>query len=381
MDAGAVRLVAEIDDIKLVDQHVHRVLPGPIAPAEFELLLTESDQPAPAGTSQFDSQLGFAVRRWCCPVLGLAMLASDAAYLQRRNSTAATPALLSAAGCSHLLVDTGFAAPGSLRPDEMAAMSGAVAREVVRLESVAEDLAASGCTASAFPGAFREELWRRCAEAVATKSIIAYRHGLDFDPARPGAAEVTAAAGQWLRAVEAHGNIRLTDPVLLRHLLWAAAERGLPIQLHTGFGDPDLDLRRADPLLAREFLASCGVPVVLLHCYPYHRQAGYLAQAYPSVYVDLGLTLNYTGARAPAVLAETLELAPFGKLLYSSDGYGLPELVYLGARVWRNAMTQVLGEWVAAGQWSERDAVRIATMIGAGNAARLYGLSGPTAIA
>lgn len=375
MDAETVRLRATVDELRLVDQHVHRVLAGPVTPAEFELLLTESDQPAPEGTSQFDSQLGFAVRRWCGPVLGLAPLASAAAYLQHRNSGAAAAALLSAAGCSHLLVDTGFAAPGALRLDEMEYLSGSVVREVVRLEAVAEDLATAGCTASAFAGAFREELWRRCADAVATKSIVAYRHGLDFDPARPSDAEVTTAAGRWLRAVEAHGNVRLTDPVLLRHVLWTAAERGLPIQLHTGFGDPDLDLRRADPLLARGFVASCGVPVVLLHCYPFHRQAGYLAQAYPNVYADLGLTLNYVGARAPAVLAETLELAPFGKLLYSSDAYGLPELVFLGARVWRNAMAEVLGGWVAAGQWSEADAVRIATMIGSGNAVRLYGLA------
>jgi uncharacterized protein len=378
MDADPVRLRAVIDELKLVDQHLHQVRPGPVDPAGFEFLLTESDRPAPAGTSQFDSQLGFAVRRWCGPVLGLHPFTSAAAYLEHRDAGAATAALLSRAGCSHLLVDTGFAAPGSLRLADMAALSGATVQEVVRLEEVAEDLARSGCTASAFAGAFRDALWRRCADAVATKSIVAYRHGLDFDPARPGNGEVTAAAGRWLQAVEAHGNVRLTDPVLLRHLLWTAAERGLPIQLHTGFGDPDLALQRADPLLARDFLASCGVPVVLLHCYPYHRQAGYLAQAFPNVYADLGLTLNYVGARAPAVLAETLELAPFGKLLYSSDAYGLPELVYLGARLWRNAMTEVLGGWVTSGQWSDADAVRVAAMIGAGNAARLYGLAATT---
>ena len=36
----------------------------------------------------------------------------------------------------------------------------------------------------------------------------------------------------------------LTDPCLLRHLLWTAVdvarERGLPVQFHAGFGDPDL---------------------------------------------------------------------------------------------------------------------------------------------
>jgi uncharacterized protein len=77
------------------------------------------------------------------------------------------------------------------------------------------------------------------------------------------------------------------------------------------------------------------------------------------------------------VLAETLELAPFGKVLYSSDAASLPELVYLGARLWRQAMTKVLGSWVAAGLWTEPDALRVAGLIGAANAARVYRLADP----
>jgi uncharacterized protein len=371
-----VRLPEAIEDLRLVDQHLHPVLPGRLDRQDFEQYLTESDRPALPGTTRFDSQLGFAVRRWCAPALGIDPSAEPDAYLEHRNKvTGSRLGLLSAANCSHLLVDTGYAAPGSVGLAELAALSGAEVREVVRLEAVAEDLAASGCTATEFAGRYRELLAQRTAEAAAVKSIVAYRHGLDFDPARPDRAEVTAAAGHWLRM----GNGRLTDPVLLRFVLWSGVDRGLPIQLHTGFGDPDLDLRRADPLLARDFLAAAddaGVPVVLLHCYPYHRQAAWLAQAYPHVYVDLGLAINYAGAGGPALLAQTLELAPFAQVLYSSDAFGLPELVYLGARLWRTAMSDVLGGWVAAGHWTKPDAIRVAAMIGAGSATRLYSLSG-----
>jgi uncharacterized protein len=377
-----VNLAAAIEQIALVDHHVHSVLPGPLAAPEFELLMTESDRPAPAGTTQFDSQLGFAVRRWCGPVLGLDPAATTPeAYLAHRNlpGTGSAQRLLSAAHCASMLVDTGYAAPGSLSLAQLSELSGAAVSEVVRLETVAEDIALAGCTAAGFAAGYRDELQRRTAAAVAVKSIVAYRHGLDFDPARPGKREVTAAAGRWLTAVQASGRARVTDPVLLRELLWAGLDRGLPVQIHTGFGDPDVDLHRADPALAKEFLArasDAGVPVMLLHCYPYHRQAGWLAQAYPHVYLDLGLTMNYVGARAAAVLAETLELAPFGKVLYSSDAASLPELVYLGARLWRQAMTEVLGSWVAAGMWTEPDAIRVAGLIGAGNSARVYGLAG-----
>ena len=379
-----------VEEIRLVDHHVHSVLPGPLPAPEFELLLTESGVPGPAGTSRLDSQIGFAVRRWCGPVLGLGPSATAADYLSKRNSlpgTGPADALLPAAHCSYLLVDTGFTAPGAASLAELGELARSEVREVVRLESVAEDLAgvvstsssshggSYGGSAAGFGTALRELLWQRSANAVGLKSIVAYRYGMDFAPARPSAAEVTAAAGQWLRTVEATGRVRLTDPVLLREVLWAGVERALPIQFHTGFGDADLDLRRADPLLARDFVASCGVPVVLLHCYPFHRQAAYLAHVYPNVYFDLGLALNYAGARAAAVLAEALELAPFGQVLYSSDAYGLPELIYLGARLWREAVVEVLGGFAKAGQWTESDAIRIAGLIGAATAARLYGLS------
>jgi len=101
---------------------------------------------------------------------------------------------------------------------------------------------------------------------VAFKSIIAYRHGLDVDPRPPSRAEVTRAADRWL------GRGRLDDVVLLRYLLWEALARGLPLQLHTGFGDPDENVRRCDPALLTEFLrasAGTGSPVLLPHCYPY----------------------------------------------------------------------------------------------------------------
>jgi uncharacterized protein len=376
-----VGLAEEINELRLIDHHVHSVLPGPVGQARFELLCTESDRPAPAGVSQLDSQLGFAIRRWCGQALGLdpgAVSAQD--YLAHRNSLPgghAARLLLRAAGCSHLLVDTGFTAPGSLTLDQLADVSGAEVAEVVRLEAVAEQVALTVPAATDFAARFAEALWQRSATAIAVKSIIAYRSGLDFDPARPADREVTEAAGRWLAAVADTGEARLTDQVLLRHVLWTGVDRGLPVQLHTGFGDPDLRLHRADPALATDFLAltsDTGTPVVLLHCYPYHRQAGYLAQAYAHVYFDIGLALNYTGARAAAIVAEALELAPFGKLLYSSDAYGLPELVCLGAVLWRHAITEVLGGWVADGHWTEPDASRVASMIGRANAARLYRL-------
>jgi predicted TIM-barrel fold metal-dependent hydrolase len=376
-------LDAAISELSLIDHHVHQALAEPLARTGFEQLITEGDRPAAPGTTQFDSQVGFAIRRWCAPLLDLEPFAAPAEYLERRAQLGAREVarrLLRGAGIGRFFIDTGFEAPGSLSLAEMGEVSGARIDEVVRLEAVAEQLATSGCGASEFAARFRDALWDRSAGAVGLKSIVAYRFGLDFDPEPPSAVEVTAAAGRWLSEADRTGQVRLTDQVLLRHLLWTGAQRGLPLQLHTGFGDRDLDLHRADPLLTAGFLERVeplGAPVMLLHCYPFHRHAGALAQIFPHVYFDVGLALHYTGARADAIVAEALELAPFAKILFSSDAYGPPELHYLGAQRWRRATTRVLGGWVDAGDWSQDDAIRVASMIAGQNAASAYRLTGP----
>ena len=374
-------LAHAVGNIALVDHHAHPVLGSNLSRAIFEELITESDRAAPTGTTRFDSQLGIAVRRWCAPVLGLPPDTSPDEYLARRAELGpdeATRLLLRASGTACFLVDTGYVLDGMLGLEPMAEAAGAGVAEIVRLERVAEQAIVAGdATADGFADQFRAALWDQAAGACGVKSIIGYRFGLDFDPAPPTAAEVAEAAGRWLGEIEQGGTIRITDPALLRHLLWTGVERGLPVQVHTGFGDPDADLRRCNPLYLRAFLERSepsGVPIMLLHCYPYHREAGALAQAYPHVYLDVGLALNHVGARASAVVAESLELAPFSKVLFSSDAFGPAELHYLGALQWRRATAATLGAWVESGDWGGADAARVAGMIGADNARRVYRL-------
>jgi uncharacterized protein len=366
-----------ISSMELVDAHCHRVLEGPVDAAGFELAATEATRPAPPGVSHLDGAVGLAIRRWCAPVLGLDGGAPIDQYLARRSALGApevTRRLLGAAGLSHLLVDTGPAASGLMPTDALAGLAGAEVRQVVRLEDLAHALAARGVAAAELAPAYVEELAKATRDAVAVKSIVAYRHGLRVDPRRPDPVEVHEAARRWM-AGPALG--RLDDPVLERFVLWCGVDRGLPLQVHTGFGDRDLALAESDPALLQPFLEAVeptGTPVVLLHCYPYHRHAGWLAQVFPNVYVDVGLTVAQVGARADAVLAELFELAPFGKLLFSSDGYQLPELYLVGAAQFRHSLTGLLEGWVAAGVMRADEAERLAVALGSGNAKRLYNL-------
>jgi uncharacterized protein len=364
----------------LIDHHCHGVVTAALDGPGVESLLSEAAWPAPPGTSAFDSQLGFAVRRWCAPVLGLQPSVPAAVYLQRRSELGpeeVSRRLLQAAGVEAWLVDSGYQTDQVLTPPRLAQASGASAYEVVRLEAVAEQVALGGVSAAGYGARFAEALAAAARGAVGLKSIAAYRYGLDFDPSRPSAGQIVASADRWLRAIDSDPAARLEDPVLLRHAIWTGVDLGLPLQFHVGFGDPDVRLHRADPSLLHDFLLATraiGTPIMLLHCYPYHRQAGYLAHVFPHVYMDVGEALNHVGARAPAVLAEALELTPFHKMLYSSDAFGLPELHYLGAAGFRRDLARVTGAFVADGAWSAADAERVAELVGTANARRVYRL-------
>src|SRR5581483_8890378 len=89
------------------------------------------------------------------------------------------------------------------------------------------------------------------------KTIVAYRAGLALG--RPDR-RAAAAAYPALRAAALAGRTRLTSRPLLDYFLGqafaAAGRQGLPVQVHTGFGDADLDLLQANPLLLRPALEA-----------------------------------------------------------------------------------------------------------------------------
>jgi predicted TIM-barrel fold metal-dependent hydrolase len=370
-----------VESILLVDHHVHGALKATLTREQFEEAMTESDRARRPGTTNFDTQLGLAIRRWCAPLLDLDAFSDPETYLQRRDALGADEVnrrLLRAAHLDTVLVDTGFAAKNLLDVDEMREVSGAHSYEVVRLEEVAEDLVRSGTTAEGFGDAFRSALQQRLSSgAVATKSIAAYRYGLDVPHERPPESDVALAMGRWLAEIEKSKTVRIDDPVLLSFLLWSGIDAKLPLQIHTGYGDTDLDIIRSNPAHLTDFLRAAeplGTAVVLLHCYPYQREAGYLAQMFPNVYFDIGEGISHSGVQSRQLIAESFEIAPFYKQLYSSDAWGLAEFHLLGARLWRNGVSELLSRWVDDGQCSQADATQIATKVGRQNAIDLYRL-------
>ncbi|MDQ6840749.1 MAG: amidohydrolase family protein [Actinomycetota bacterium] len=383
-------LGALVDALDLVDHHCHAVVGHDLDRPAFELLVGEADRPAPVGCSALDTSLGLALRAWCAPLLDLPFGVDAGRYVERRVELGADEvnARMLAGGARQLLVDTGYRADELASPAQLARWADGTVHEIARLETMGEAVAASlvrsgsgngagGGRADAYADRLSEAMAERTA-AVGWKSIAAYRGGLELDWRRPTPAEVRAAAAEWLSAGPTDGPggavWRMEHPVLIRHGVWTAVDNGRPVQFHTGFGDTDSLLLRANPAhLSGLIAATAGVatPIMLLHCWPYHREAGYLANVWPHVHLDVGEALPHVGRRGAAVLAEVLELAPWHKLLYSSDAFGLAELYHLGATTHRRALTSVLEPLATMGfEWEELS--RLATLVTSGNARRVY---------
>ena len=260
--------------------------------------------------------------------------------------------LLAATGTDWLLLDDGFP-PRDLAhgPERMAELAGCRAAPVLRIERVAED----ALTTTRRLDDVRERLRAEVAGArrggySALKTIAAYRSGLDVRPPSVEAAQ-DAIGGT---------GARLEAKPLIDLLLWDALEANaredpLPVQVHAGFGDADLLLPASNPAHLKALIeAFRDTPFVILHAYPYVREAGWLAHVYANVSFDLSLTIPYV-ARPGEMVRQALELAPVSKLLYASDAARAPELYFLAAGRWRAALAEVLPELVPAA-WAEEAA-------------------------
>jgi predicted TIM-barrel fold metal-dependent hydrolase len=177
------------------------------------------------------------------------------------------------------------------------------------------------------------------------------------------------------------GRLRIEAKPLLDHLIVIAVEeaarQGVPIQFHTGLGDPDLDLTLVDPAALRLLFAERfrSAPIVLLHTgYPYVRSLAYVAAMFPNVYADMGEAILFAAGEATEITRELLGLAPASKILFSTDASLVPELYWVGARLGRRALARVLDEHIADGAIDERIALDWAERILWRNSEGVYAL-------
>src|ERR1700730_4630902 len=283
---------------------------------------------------------------------------NEAAILAYRN--AADPGdyarrLLARSATAIMLVDNGFATAESFTLPEQEEAIGITQRQIIRLETVAENLIHYANEPREWFDAVRAALRADVGGgAVGVKTICAYRATLKLQPVDTDALGVAFSAMR-LRA-QGGQHPRLAGSALCHALVFEAAqecrELDVPLQVHCGFGDPDEDLAETSPLGLRPLFtdpAYRGLRVALLHCYPYHRE----------------------GARA---MGEALGLCPTSKLLYASDASRYPEVFLVASTAHREALAEALGELVSRRIMDTTTAAEAGRQVLAENAKRVYRL-------
>jgi uncharacterized protein len=372
----------DLADLPALDHHAHNLVRPEVAASHpYTWAFTEASDPEMVARHARHTLFFRRSLRDLAALLGCEP--TEEAVVARRTALgleALSEVCFHHANLETVLIDDGFL-PGEVLPLAWHEQFVPV-RRVLRLEALAEGLIREAKDFADFEERFRAALDPPPANVVALKSIAAYRTGLDVRPVdRPQA----KAHFDAVKAKAGDSPPRLADKSLIDYLLAEAfalaARQRLPIQFHTGFGDPDLDLRLASPLHLRPLLEEAryrAAPVVLLHAsYPFAREAGYLASVYPQVYLDTGLAvpmLSVSGMRG--ALRMLLELAPASKLMYSSDAHLIPELYYLAAKWGRAVLGEVLDESVRDGDLTASEAEGVAGAVLRGTAREVYRLGG-----
>ena len=399
----------ELNDLPLIDQHVHIFNEGSSQPT-FDPLATFSlggdwvhflDSGGHTPTDHEKRQLTInqqqtmiyqeamhAIARYLgCAANREAIIAARAAKVA--DYQAYVRGMYRDINLESNIVDLGN--PKNVNLDEFEALTGVPAYGLFRIEPLIGALWDQHDSLADLEKAFDERIRILASDPkiIALKTVIAYRTGLDLQPLT--AQEVSKSVDRLKRSPESAGLFaRIHVPRSTRddvkrvrdYILWRALELSielnLPFQIHSGMGDQDLDIKTARPgLLAAVFRDERlrHAKIILLHgAYPFYEEGAYLATIFPNVYLDLSEFNPMIGPGVARVINTILEQAPFTKVVYSSDAFGSPELQWIAGKKGRAALSSCLGAAVDAGNLS-RDAARTAArLILADNARLIYGI-------
>jgi predicted TIM-barrel fold metal-dependent hydrolase len=320
-----------------------------------------------------------AARRWLARYLGCDEVEVGTVRRKRLldDPTGYLSALLADESIVGLLVDDGFPAAPRIAAADLQQLVATPVHRVARLEPMIERACQASGSFSAVEESFRAEM-DDAGDAVAYKTVIAYRTGLDVtDPDRD---DVESAFRAWRES--GWTESRQTSKAVRDHFLGvayeiAARQGGRPIHIHSGAGDPDVVLAHVRPTNLGPLLArTSSHPTVLIHGgFPWIEDAAYLASIYPRAYLDLSLHLPWATVAADRAIETALGLVPGSKVLYGSDEASEPEVLWISARLGRSAITRVLQRSVDHDMLTTRQAIDIGHAVLAGNTQRLHGLA------
>jgi hypothetical protein len=361
--------------LQLLDDHAH---PFPLHGAPLELatlslavgdeLETRRQESAPHRLMLEQLRVRLAALLGC---------AADELLAARDEAAADWPQyvrrLMTDAGIAGMLLDGGMSPLTSDDLEPYATLAGLPMWSLLRLEAVIDPLLEQGADGPDVESVLADFVASGAADGAAgLKTVMAYRTGLAVDP--------SVTAEQAYRSVVSDLPVRerakpLRD-YLLRRTFAQCADLGLPIQIHTGFGDAEIRLANANPILLDDVLRTpegAAAKVVLIHAgFPWHEQLAYLTLVRRNVWAEVSLLNLFSPATTADRLLRLLDLAPADRLLFGTDGHGVPETHWFAATVLRAAWRHVRDRLSDSARASWLDAAE--QRMFSGNAREVYRL-------
>ncbi len=162
---------------------------------------------------------------------------------------------------------------------------------------------------------------------------------------------------------------------MVHRILQLASKYSLPVQIHTGLQEGNLNLiSNSNPeLLANLFMEYYDVVFDIFHgAYPYTKQLTTLAKNFPNVNLDLVWLHVISPAASREALADWLDSVPANKIIGFGGDYVFVEGAYGHAKMARSNISRVLRSKVDEGTFSEEEAKRLAQMLLRENALRVF---------
>jgi hypothetical protein len=391
-----VTLLVDLSDFPIVDNHCHAFLPEK-EDEDFDQFFNLSNIPIPRihteNTLFYRKAIQELARSLNCP------FDFENVVSKRKEAYASNPKeyiqrLFDEVGIETLIVDTGYPNKEftgySIPLETFKELVGCRVTSLYRLKPLIFRLFQEPISFDDLLGKYLESIDTAVKEDhhVGLKTTNAYGYGLEIRREDPGAAkriyEALRRDGTLSKPLsEKRAEVIEKERVLRRFLVWKGIEKSIehdiPFQIHTGIGDsPWIDLRDSNPLQLIDILRDEKLreaKIVIVHAgYPFVEEAGYLANNYPNVYVDLSEMIPFIGPGIKNKILDLLEMTPVTKILYGSDAHKIPELYWISALLGKRALNAALNALVQSEVIDEDYAYEVGRMILSENAKRLYRL-------
>jgi predicted TIM-barrel fold metal-dependent hydrolase len=340
----------------------------------------------------------------CDPDPEIVTKTRDTAYL--RDPRGYVERLWNAASIEMVIFDTGAPTVEDVSLESIRTLLPCPFRTIHRIDAAIHDLLIGESDFDEALTAFRRSIDRAVQEdrPVALKSVGSTFTGLDVElfeeeDARRAYSELRSTGRLVPRVsktrspdesiysefpIEIHRRHAPREEKVVRDFLLTegmrkALEYDIPFNFHTALGGgPYFDMNRAHPFLLHDVLANDELrktKIVLVHGgYPWAAESGYLANQFDNVYVDLGEMFPMSGPGMKSRFAALLEMAPVNKIMFGSDGFGIPEVFWFAAVQGKRSVKGALEDLEREGWVLHRQAEDIARMVFGENARKLYRL-------